>query len=147
MPKPYLCVGNSANHPFIFKAGTAGLEPASDATKISGLTSVILKDISEKGVYVRDEHFAPGQIMVGRKKVGPENALYLTGCAEVFEEHGWKAFIYSPDKSELFRRLYEANIPEDLRASFVDRLNALSEDELKELKDILDRADRRVEKP
>lgn len=143
----FLCVSNHANTFFIFKTGTKGLEIVSGTPKISDLITFILKELSEKGVYVRDEHFTPGQITVGRIKVGPENHLYLTGCAEAFKERGWEAFIYNTAKSELFRRLYEANIPADLRASFVDRLNALTEDELRELKDILDRADKRLEKP
>ncbi len=147
MSQLFLCVANHANNFFIFKTGMTGLKVVSGTPRIPDLIPSILKELSEKGVYVRDEHFAPGQIIVGRIKVGPENPLYLTGCAEAFEDHGWQALIYSPEKSELFRRLYEAIIPNDLRASFVDRLNALTEEELKELKDILDRADKRLEKP
>ncbi|MBP6859138.1 MAG: hypothetical protein KBC69_00740 [Candidatus Magasanikbacteria bacterium] len=124
----------------IFKKIDSGLELVFCTPGLTKKIPALLKDLVSKGVYVRAEHFAEGQIDVDREKIEVEDPRYLAGCAEEFSARGWKTFIYPQEKAEIFRKFFELAVPANLRATFIHQLNLLNKNATQELEDILNQA-------
>ncbi len=145
MSNNLLCISSQdASNGCVLEKTLNGLEIIFITPSISERILTLVQEFKEKGVRVRQEDFLPGQININRVEITPDDPRYLTGCAEEFAQLGWKTFIYSTEKAQIWRKLYELSVPNDLRITFGERLNVLSQEALQELNEILDRAEKRA---
>lgn len=142
-----LCLSDITGRVACFlKAGAGGLEYISGTLGAPEKIDFALRELGEKGVHVRDERLAPGRIDVDYVKIGPEDPRYLFGCADEFRLRGWKACVYPRQEAEVWQKLYELPVPQELRTVFAERLGALPKEALEELRETLVRAEADLEK-
>ena len=142
-----LCLSDATGRIACFlQVGESGMEYVSGTPGSSEKIAFILRELGENGVHVRAEYFSSGRIDVDRVRIDSEDPRYLDGCADEFRLRGWKACVYPRQEAELWRKLFELPVPQELRTVFAERLGVLPKEALVELRDALDRAAADLEK-
>jgi hypothetical protein len=141
MEKLLLCV-SSADRRFAcqLQAGASGLAFVAGTPGAEERAGAVIAEMAKRGAPIRVERIAPGRIDVDIQRVGPDSPRYLEGCAAAFHGRGWSARIYPERLAETWRKLQILPVPEDIRASVSDRLDALSSEALAKLEEHLDEA-------
>jgi hypothetical protein len=116
-------------------AGTPGAKERVEA---------VLAAILEIGIRVREERLAGLDVGVDFVAVTPEDPRYLEGLAHGFRLRGWQASLYLPDRAEAWRRLQVLPLEDGSREDLLARLGGLDDKALRDLSDILAKAEREL---
>lgn len=143
----FLCVADPNGRVACFlKEGADGLEYVSGTPGAEPKIGAVLVDLASRGVHMRVERFAPGRIDVDVVKIGPDDPRFLDRAAAEFRVRGWSACVYRRPLADVWRKMYVLPLPQEVRMSVAERLDAVSQEALDELNAELDRAASELER-